>query len=327
MYFDFEDYRPDITPVGQRDLVARRVLLSIIVHLLRDHPRCSLRRSCFPLTSTRRARALARAASSGAGASRRGSCSCSRASSDRRRSRRRRAEASDQDRMARSRERAEQPTNPLPFSRGNTPERVEELRSARRRAAAGPSPIRRPASRRERSAAGRRPAPKLPESPSALQLPTASRRRRRAAPAADRPTAGRIARRRAAQPAALRPERSVRQPAGRRRPVRPGDSVRHQGRRVRAVDPPVRRAGEAQLAHSLRGDVDEGARRHHVQRAQGRLDHRSHGRRPVADRRVQQRRVRRAGGARTRRSRCRPSIPPTRRSSPSRSSTTKHRPR
>jgi hypothetical protein len=41
------------------------------------------------------------------------------------------------------------------------------------------------------------------------------------------------------------------------------------------VDPPVHRAGEAQLVHSLRRDVPEGARRHHLQRAQGRVDQRS----------------------------------------------------
>jgi TonB family protein len=38
-----------------------------------------------------------------------------------------RAELSDQDRMARQRERAPQPSNPLPYSRGNSPERVERL--------------------------------------------------------------------------------------------------------------------------------------------------------------------------------------------------------
>jgi hypothetical protein len=36
-----------------------------------------------------------------------------------------RAEASDQDRLAREKEQAEKPTNPLPFSRGNSPQRVE----------------------------------------------------------------------------------------------------------------------------------------------------------------------------------------------------------
>ena len=34
MYFDFEDYRPDITPVGRAISWREGVLLSIIVHLL-----------------------------------------------------------------------------------------------------------------------------------------------------------------------------------------------------------------------------------------------------------------------------------------------------
>ena len=49
----------------------------------------------------------------------------------------------------------------------------------------------------------------------------------------------------------------LRQPAGRRRPgLRARDSVRHQGRRVRSVDSPLHRAGQAQLVHAVRGDVD-----------------------------------------------------------------------
>ena len=46
---------------------------------------------------------------------------------------------------------AEEPTNPLPFSRGNTPERVEQLAQPARRAGEGPRRIRRPASRPTRS--------------------------------------------------------------------------------------------------------------------------------------------------------------------------------
>lgn len=41
-----------------------------------------------------------------------------------------RAEASDKDRNAQTRERAKNPTNDMPFSRGNTSERVEALRTA-----------------------------------------------------------------------------------------------------------------------------------------------------------------------------------------------------
>jgi TonB family protein len=44
---------------------------------------------------------------------------------------------SDADRVARTPERAEQPTNPLPFSRGNSPERVEALPEAQASARSG----------------------------------------------------------------------------------------------------------------------------------------------------------------------------------------------
>jgi TonB family protein len=49
------------------------------------------------------------------------------------------ADLSDQDRMARAPERAPLPTNPLPFARGNTPERVEAVPSQRARGQ-GPLP-------------------------------------------------------------------------------------------------------------------------------------------------------------------------------------------
>jgi hypothetical protein len=42
------------------------------------------------------------------------------------------------------------------------------------------------------------------------------------------------------------------------------------------MDSTIHRAGQAELVRTVRGDVDEGARRHHVQRAQGRRDYRSH---------------------------------------------------
>lgn len=51
------------------------------------------------------------------------------------------AVASDQNRMAAARERSPNPTNPLPFSRGNTPERVEaQARLAARGEGPAPSP-------------------------------------------------------------------------------------------------------------------------------------------------------------------------------------------
>ena len=195
---------------------------------------------------------------------------------------------------------------------------------ARWRAAAGPTPIRRRDARREHAARAEH-AAGCPSRHRRCSCRQRGHRRRRTARAGDRrQAADRSATRCATCSATCRTRPSTTRAA--RRAVRPGDSVRHQGRRVRPVDSPLHRAGEAQLVHPLRGDVDEGARRDHVQRAQGRIDHRPDGGRAVGGRRVQQRGVRRAARDPTRRSRCRPSIRPTRRSSPSRSSTTKPRP-
>ena len=128
MYFDFEDYRPD-TPTIARAISAREgVLLSIILHLLAvilDPGRTDAARSC----ERRRPSDSRRSRSSGVRSARRcgrtrGSCSCSRASSSPRRHRPR-ADLSDLDRQARTAERAPKPTNPLPFSRGNSPERID----------------------------------------------------------------------------------------------------------------------------------------------------------------------------------------------------------
>ena len=79
-----------------------------------------------------------------------------------------RGEASDRDRLARAPERAERPTNPLPFARGNTPERVDEppKQMARGR---GPDPE--PAAGQPSQNTQPSNAQKLPESQSALQLP------------------------------------------------------------------------------------------------------------------------------------------------------------
>jgi len=83
-----------------------------------------------------------------------------------------RGEASDQDRLARQRERAKTPTNPLPYSRGNSAERVERSEDVAARGQ-GPEPTRQPepAAEGQQSAASNLP---LPESSSSLSLPSAS---------------------------------------------------------------------------------------------------------------------------------------------------------
>jgi hypothetical protein len=124
MYFEFEEYKPDITPVGSVISWREGVLLSIIVHLAGI---------IFVLMSPQifevdRAAILARQEAIDA--------------AQQQQPERfvfvqpqvdlkalkppERAEPSDQDRERRSVERAKDP-NPLPFSRGNTRDRVEQM--------------------------------------------------------------------------------------------------------------------------------------------------------------------------------------------------------
>src|ERR687898_842643 len=98
MYFDFEDHRPDITPVGRAISWREGVLISIIFHMagviaLLTLPQWVIERVVPPP----------------------------------------RAELSDENRRARAPERAENPTNPLPMSRGNSAERAERLAEERAR--------------------------------------------------------------------------------------------------------------------------------------------------------------------------------------------------
>jgi len=167
MYFEIEDYRPDITPVGSAISWREGVLLSIIAHLVfiilillfpklfksdararaeallarqqqeqQDHPR-------FVFVAPRIDRPAPRPPQ--------------------------RAEPSDQDRIARAPERAPRPTNPLPFSRGNSPERVEAPPPPAQARGQGPEPE--PAQGQN---AQNQPETKLPESQSALQVPRTS---------------------------------------------------------------------------------------------------------------------------------------------------------
>jgi TonB family protein len=167
MYFDFEDYRPDITGLGSVISWREGVLLSIIVHLgmlvvLLLIPRW------FPVDPNQaRERALAleqqlqqQAPERFVFVQPREDVPAPKPPP--------RAEASDQDRQARTRERAKQPTNPLPLSRGNTSERVEqaELDAARGR---GPEPD---PSVGQQARAEPQPEPAAPQpSPEALKLP------------------------------------------------------------------------------------------------------------------------------------------------------------
>ena len=137
MYFEFEDYKPDITPVGSVISWREGVLLSIIVHLAA----VIVVLMSPQLFEVNQAAILARQAAIEAAPPRdperfvfvdpRVDLKALKPPE--------RAEPSDQDREKRSPERAKEPSNPLPFSRGNTHERVEQMdrETARGR---GPTP-------------------------------------------------------------------------------------------------------------------------------------------------------------------------------------------
>ncbi|MQA31736.1 MAG: TonB family protein [Luteitalea sp.] len=177
MYFDFEDYRPDIQPVGRAISWREGVLLSVIVHMGAVILVLLLPRF-FPYDA-----AAARAAALAV---------------EQQRERQPaprfvfvqprvdpkapapplRGEASDQDRQARTVERPKQPANPLPFSRGNTRERVEQMeREAARGQGPQPDPAAGQQARAEPPAETEAPSaavepPSLAESLSPLQLPS-----------------------------------------------------------------------------------------------------------------------------------------------------------
>jgi TonB family protein len=171
MYFDFEDYHPSIEPVGRALTGLEMVLLTIIFHLLmvilvlvspkwlpkylpkflqtvpapplvvqqRQEPR-------FVFVQPRIDRPALKPPP--------------------------RAEASDLDRRATAPQRAKKPDNPLPYSRGNSPERVEELqRQAARGRGPQPEPQAGPPAAQPPQQQAATEAPKVPESQSQLQFP------------------------------------------------------------------------------------------------------------------------------------------------------------
>ncbi len=165
MYFDFEDYRPEFSPVGRAISWREGILLSIIAHLamiivLLLAPR-------FLPDVSRQAPAQAMAEQRPQDQTRfvfvqpRNDVTASRPLQ--------RAEASDKNRVARAPQQAPTPTNSLPFARGNSFERVEEQIARGRETT--PEPAAGDPSRGRNSAADNAP-PKLPESPSALQVPS-----------------------------------------------------------------------------------------------------------------------------------------------------------
>jgi TonB family protein len=172
MYFDFEDYKPDISPVGRVISWREGVLLSIIVHLagviviLMSPQIFEVNRAAILAREAQMAAAQKQEAERFVFVQPQVDLKALRPPD--------RAEASDQDRERRSPERAKEP-NPLPFSRGNTRERVEQMNKETARGQ-GPRPD--PAAGQQAQAQPEEPptAPSqnqlpLPDAQAALQLP------------------------------------------------------------------------------------------------------------------------------------------------------------
>ncbi len=170
MYFEIEDYKPDIQPIGRAISWREGVLLSIIVHLMMVIL-VLLAPRLFPSDPNARARALV-AANPNEPAPR---FVFVQPRIDRQAPRPPdRGEASDKDRVRRSPQRVPNPKNDLPFSRGNTPERVENLSDASRSLGPKPDPSEGKAQedqQAENDGAAATPV-RVPESQSALRLPS-----------------------------------------------------------------------------------------------------------------------------------------------------------
>jgi TonB family protein len=170
MYFEIDDNRPDIYPVGRAISWREGILISIIAHMA-VVIFILLLPKLFPYDE---AAARARAAL----LQQRAQAEPPRFVFVQPRIDRAapkpplRADESDKDRMARAPERAPNPTNPLPFSRGNTPERVEE--SPRQLPAGrGPAPEPSAGQKTQQPEHSAESEVKAPDSKSRLQVPAA----------------------------------------------------------------------------------------------------------------------------------------------------------
>jgi TonB family protein len=170
MYFDFEDYRPDVQRIGRAISWREGILISIIVHLVMVIV-LLLMPVLFPFDpAAARERALAarqpvEESPRFVFVQPRNDTTAPRPPL--------RAESSDKDRLARAPERAPKPADPLPFARGNSPERVErvEQEAARGRGATPDAEAGRRGDDTRPEGEGRS-QEKLPEAQTALQLPS-----------------------------------------------------------------------------------------------------------------------------------------------------------
>ena len=168
MYFDFEDHRPDISPVGRAISWREGILLSIIAHMamvivLLTAPQW------LPAQAARRPREVVVAKEEKHEPLRfvmvqpKVDVPAPKPPP--------RADLSDKDRIAQAPQRAEKPTNPLPYSRGNSRELAEQQREMERARGRGPTPEPQAGPPAEPSPPE---ATRVPEQQSALALPTPS---------------------------------------------------------------------------------------------------------------------------------------------------------
>ncbi|MGE5244568.1 MAG: TonB C-terminal domain-containing protein [Betaproteobacteria bacterium] len=170
MYFDFEDYRPDIAPVGRAISWREGILISIIVHLAMIIVLLLSPKLFEENAAARRARLLALQQQRQQQAARfvfvqpRVDIPALKPPVH--------AENSDKDRQARTVERAPKPENRMPFSRGNSPERVEAQQQAKPRGQGPqPEPSAGQVARNARAAPPGDTSPRIPDSSSGLQIP------------------------------------------------------------------------------------------------------------------------------------------------------------
>jgi TonB family protein len=166
MYFDFEDYRPDISPVGSAISWREGVLLSIIFHLVVVVVVLLFPRLFVVDPAVARARLLALQQQQ---EQQPRFVFIEPREDFKARKPPERAELSDQDRQARAPQPEKKPENPMPLSRGNTHERVER---AEEQAARGRGPQPDPSVGQQARAEPSPEAPKLPDTPSVMQFPS-----------------------------------------------------------------------------------------------------------------------------------------------------------
>ena len=167
MYFDFEDYRPEINPVGRAISLREGVLLSIIAHL-----GMVIVVLLFWRQAARSEAARQQAIQMAQAAPKESTTFVFVPNTDRAPKAPTLAPPSDLDRVARDREPAPK-RDTLPFSRGNSPDLVEQPpRDTARGRGAQPEPQAGPPQPQPQDAFPEpQPAEKFPESPSGLSLP------------------------------------------------------------------------------------------------------------------------------------------------------------